>query len=204
MNEGNSRSLWQRYAGVYDFFMQKDKRAYDVLGEKICAQIKDEMNVLELACGTGLVTRRVAKRCKKYTATDFANKMLEKAKRIKGTEHVRFEQADATALVYSDNSFDAVIIANALHIMPDPVKALQNIKRVLKPGGILIAPTFMRPEGGKASVAAKLLEFFGVHAYAQWTLESYLAFLESSGWQIERSELIPSSLGIALVIGKAA
>lgn len=204
MNGGNSRSLWQRYAGVYDFFMQKDKLAYDVLGEKICAQLNGEMDVLELACGTGLVTRRVANHCKRYTATDFADKMLEKAKRIKGTEHVRFEQADATQLLYADNSFDAVIIANALHIMPNPVEALQNIRRVLKPGGILIAPTFMRPDGRKASVAAKLLELFGVHAYAKWTLDSYLAFLKSNGWQITKSELIPSSLGIALVIGKSA
>ena len=39
--------------------------------------------------------------------------------------------------------FDAAVISNALHIMPEPEKALAEIRRVLKPGGILIAPTFM-------------------------------------------------------------
>ena len=51
--------------------------------------------------------------------------------------------ADATALPYADDSFDAVLIANALHVMPEPEKALREIDRVLRPGGILIAPNFM-------------------------------------------------------------
>lgn len=42
----------------------------------------------------------------------------------------------------SDQTFDAVIISNALHIMPDPGLVLKNIRRVFKPNGLLIAPTF--------------------------------------------------------------
>ena len=45
-------------------------------------------------------------------------------------------------LPYADKSFDVVIVSNALHIVPQPEKALQEIKRVLKEDGVLIAPTF--------------------------------------------------------------
>jgi ubiquinone/menaquinone biosynthesis C-methylase UbiE len=51
--------------------------------------------------------------------------------------------ADATALPYADDSFDAVLIANALHVMPEPEKALREIDRALRLGGILIAPNSM-------------------------------------------------------------
>ena len=45
-------------------------------------------------------------------------------------------------LSYADRSFDAVIVSNALHIVPQPEKALAEIRRVLKDDGVLIAPTF--------------------------------------------------------------
>ena len=61
---------------------------------------------------------------------------------LKGTypKQLKFEVADATCLPYENNSFDVVIIANALHVMPEPQKALKEIDRVLKDGGLLIAP----------------------------------------------------------------
>ena len=57
--------------------------------------------------------------------------------------------ADATALSYADDSFDAVLIANALHVMPEPEKALREIDRALRLGGILIAPVFPIVKEGK-------------------------------------------------------
>ena len=43
---------------------------------------------------------------------------------------------------YADQSFDVVIVVNALHIVPEPEKALSEIRRVLKDDGVLVAPTF--------------------------------------------------------------
>lgn len=52
--------------------------------------------------------------------------------------------ADATDLPYEDESFDAIVIANALHIMPNPEWAIREMKRVLKSDGVIIAPTDTR------------------------------------------------------------
>ena len=50
-------------------------------------------------------------------------------------------------MTYEDEKFDVVVIANALHIMPQPEKALKEIHRVLKKDGILFAPTFVYKKG---------------------------------------------------------
>ena len=68
--------------------------------------------------------------------------MIRKAKAKAHSARLYFSVQDATKLPYTLETFDAVVISNALHIMPEPEKALAEIRRVLKPGGILIAPTF--------------------------------------------------------------
>ena len=89
--------------------------------------------------------------------------------------------------------FDVVMIANALHVMPDPVSALKEIDRVLKPGGILIAPNFIHSGvGGKPRIWTGLLKLFGIRFERQWTAETYPAFLAENGWQVVRSEVMPA------------
>lgn len=99
------------------------------------------------------------------------------------------EQADATALRYQTASFDAVIIANALHIMPDPAKALGEIKRVMKPDAILIAPTYTR-EFERSRLKPRLMETLGFVTYFPWNDQSYKQFLIEQGFDIIYSEVI--------------
>ena len=61
--------------------------------------------------------------------------MIAQAKLKPRGAGLHFSVQDATSLPYADETFDAVLIANALHIMPRPKKALAEIYRVLKPGG---------------------------------------------------------------------
>lgn len=91
------------------------------------------MNVLEIATGTGLIAVNIADSVQSITATDFSPKMIEAAMKKRVPDNVHFSVEDATTLSFSDQTFDAVIISNALHFMPDPGEVLKNIRRVLKP-----------------------------------------------------------------------
>ena len=118
-------------------------------------------------------------------ATDYSDGMIKEARRGDCPKNLRFEVADANNLPYEDNSFDAVLIANALHIVPDPKKVLKEIDRVLRLKGILIAPNFVEHRGTLGSrIWSLILRIAGIRFEQQWTAKEYLSFLEEQGWHV--------------------
>lgn len=142
MKDTANRKFWNRSARIYDRYMRGDAAVYDEVYRLSRARLRSDMEVLELATGTGLIALQVAECVKSIEATDFSEGMIAAARSKPAPPNVRFSMQDATRLTYPDRRFDAVIISNALHIMPHPEKALSEIHRVLKNGGMLIAPNF--------------------------------------------------------------
>ena len=132
-------NVWDFYAPVYNLFMSGNKKAYRNMCERIRVVIQNK-RVLELACGTGLISKAVAEVSRSYIATDFSEQMLAQALRGKRPEQLMFSKADAANLPFGANSFDVVIISNALHIIPEPERVLSECRRVLGKNGVLIAP----------------------------------------------------------------
>ncbi len=83
--------------------------------------------------------------------------MIAEAKRDNRSAKLHFSVQDMFRLPYADQSFDVVIVSNALHIVPQPEKALAEIRQVLKDGGVLIAPTLTHAEN---SFTGKVRAFF--------------------------------------------
>ena len=97
-------------------------------------------------------------------------------------------------LPYAEESFDVVIVSNALHIVPQPEKALQEIKRVLKDNGVLIAPTFTRAGNSfSGKVKAFFMKLAGFPLHSKWTSEEYLTFLRQNGWTVRESAVLKAS-----------
>lgn len=95
-------------------------------------------SVLETAAGTGRVTVQLRKKISpssSLTATDLNPDMLAIAKGKLAGENITWQQADAMALPFADNSFDCVVTCFGLMFYPDKVKGLREALRVLKPGG---------------------------------------------------------------------
>ena len=105
--------------------------------------------VLEIAAGTGVVTRALASALPDNTsivATDLNQAMLDQASAVGTKRPVQWRQADAMQLPFQDATFDAVVCQFGVMFVPEKSKAFAEAHRVLKPGGILIFNVWDRIE----------------------------------------------------------
>lgn len=194
MKEKDNKGFWNRWAKRYDFAMSGDGRTYAQIVSRMKKVLSKDMAVLELACGTGLLSVRIAGSVKLLEATDFSEEMIRQAKAKAHSSRLHFSVQDATNLPYTPGTFDAVVISNALHIMPEPEKALAEIRRVLKPGGILIAPTFTAAGSLSGRMRIRFMELSGFKVFYKWTPQGYLDFLEENGFEIVRRKTFDGGL----------
>ena len=97
--------------------------------------------VLEIAAGTGVVTRQLAEKLPErveIVATDLNQGMLDEAMSKGATRRVEWRQADAANLLFPDATFDAVVCQFGVMFFPDKAKAFAEARRVLKPKGLLL------------------------------------------------------------------
>lgn len=190
----DNKGFWDRWAKRYDFMMSKDGRTYAQIVTCMKRKLDRKMYVLELACGTGLLSVQLAGSVKLLEATDFSEEMIQQAKAKAHSSRIHFSVQDATCLPYAEETFDAVVISNALHIMPEPEKALAEIRRVLKPGGVLIAPTFTAAGSISGRMRIRLMELSGFKVFHKWTPQEYLDFLKKNGFKITCSKIFDGTL----------
>jgi ubiquinone/menaquinone biosynthesis C-methylase UbiE len=136
-------SKYNRIAPIYElidlplelfFFRKWRKEALSNLSGK----------VLEVGVGTGRNLKFYSSRCS-VTGIDYSEKMLEKARtKVRGMKNITLLLMDAEHLGFPNNNFDYIIITFALCSIPDPLRALKEMRRVLKPSGELIAIEYVR------------------------------------------------------------
>ena len=187
------KDFWDKNAGRYDRFMRKDAAAYERLYELLRPVVRHK-TVLELATGTGSIAKNIVSSANHIEATDASSEMIAEAQRGNQSAKLHFSVQDMFHLPYADESFDVIIVANALHIVPEPEKALSEIRRVLRDDGVLVAPTFTHAEN---SFSGKIMAFFmklaGFPLHSKWTNEEYLAFLRENGWTVQKSTVLKAS-----------
>lgn len=190
MKDKSSKNFWNKIAKFYAPLMEKDKSLYKDICEKIHHYLNNNMDVLELACGSGQLSFQLSKYTKSWLATDFSEKMILEAKKHQGNTNLSFSVEDANKIPFKDNRFDCVVIANALHIIPDTDKVMNEIKRVLKNGGILCAPTFLWEEKRPKKIIEILMSLTGFKMYKKWNKETFKSFIEKHGFSFIEMNLI--------------
>ncbi|HKK44308.1 MAG TPA: class I SAM-dependent methyltransferase [Balneolaceae bacterium] len=135
---------WNQAASYYDPLWEKQlKSSQDLL--LLMAELEEGERVLDVACGSGLATFPAA-RAVGFTgsiaATDISESMLEIA-RIRAEKYrlgnIKFQQMNAENLTLPDESFDVSMCSLGLMYLPDPLQAVREMYRVLKPGGRALA-----------------------------------------------------------------
>jgi phosphatidylethanolamine/phosphatidyl-N-methylethanolamine N-methyltransferase len=198
------RSYWDRQAGSYDRAMRLLGRPIPRMVELTAEAVLGTTRVLEVAAGPGLVTAALAGAAQEVVATDYAPAMVEAlAARVHaaGLTNVRCEQADIYALHFESASFDAAVAANVLHVIPDLPGALAALRRVLVPGGRLIAPTYCHDETALSWLTSRALAVTRFPGHRRFTVASLRESLEAAGLQVTRVETIPGLLPIGYVEG---
>lgn len=198
----DNKGFWDRWAKRYDATMKKDRAAYDRIAGKIKRKLNRNMVVLELACGTGILSKRLAGSVKMLEATDFSEEMIREAKKHPSSLRLHYSVQDATNLPYADESFDAVVISNALHIMPEPEKALVETRRVLKQDGVLFAPTFTAAGSLFGRIKIRMMELSGFRVFHKWTPHAYLDFLKNNGFTVTDGEIFGGVLKLTYIEAK--
>lgn len=110
-------------------------------------QSLDAAAVLEVACGTGVATRAMARTIDtgvQITATDLNQPMLDHAASVGTEREVVWRQADVMALPFDDDSFDVAVCQFGVMFFPDRPAAFAEIRRVLRPDGVFLFNTWDR------------------------------------------------------------
>jgi ubiquinone/menaquinone biosynthesis C-methylase UbiE len=130
---GSIPEAYHQYLGPLLF----EPYAADLVGRLQLSSSTPE--ILELACGTGIVTERLHERfgdAAIITATDLNEAMLDVARRrLSQSARITWRAADAAALPFPDQTFDAVVCQFGLMFFPDKLQAAREALRVLKPDG---------------------------------------------------------------------
>ncbi|HTR73738.1 MAG TPA: class I SAM-dependent methyltransferase [Solirubrobacterales bacterium] len=116
---------------------------------------------VEVACGPGLIARAMAPRVGSVIGFDLTPAMVEKARAdaaAAGVENVSFEVGDATAIDLPDDSLDGAITRFSLHHIPAPVRVLEEMRRVVKPGGHVVVSDFVTDDDGAAAAWQEEIE----------------------------------------------
>ncbi len=126
--------------------------------------VREQDHVLDAACGTGIVARLLCgqiPRPRQITGLDLNEGMLAVAQRL-GDEAglgIEWRRGDLSALPFDDATFDLVVCQQGLQFVPDKSKALQEMRRVLVPGGRLALNVFGAPSRFHAALARGLAKF---------------------------------------------
>ena len=195
--------FWDKAARFYDLFEKVyNAKVYNKLGEEAAKYVEGGDIVLECACGTGMISRTVAGKCKRLTATDFSHEMLKCArKKCKKLTNVEFAQADIMHLSYDDGAFDKVIAGNVIHLLDDPIVALTELYRVCKIGGKMIILTYVNMQkNGKNGFWVNKIDKAGANMKRHFTTESYKEFFIEAGYTNAEFNLIEGKMPCAVAV----
>ena len=193
-----SRTFWDRVAGLYDLFEWSNRKVNTAARARVGELVPAGARVLDCAAGTGEFSLAAAKRAGSVLCTDQSEAMLARARkkaRKRGLSNVSFARRDLTALPDPDGSYDAVIAANVLHLLPNPEIAVRELWRVTALGGRLILPAYLQGKAGTAyGTMIKIYQGVGFHYEHAFTPETYREFLERLKLAPVALEVIPGGV----------
>ena len=159
-------SIAERFDAVSNWY-DTERRLDIVFDEMLAGEDLSGRSVLDVGCGSGWFSQRAARRGGRVTSLDIGIRLLHETRRKCDTRPVA---ADACALPFSSGAFDVVISSECIEHTLDPARALREIVRVTRPGGILVVTVPNQVWHFSATIAErfKLRPFEGYEHWMKW------------------------------------
>ncbi|MCU4717848.1 methyltransferase domain-containing protein [Halapricum hydrolyticum] len=144
-HKGRARLFYKYLSQVYDRinpFIWNEEMRDEAIG---WLELDGDERVLDVGCGTGFATEGLLQHVETVYGLDQSPHQLEKAYAKFGRSGpVRFTRGDAERLPYRDDAFDVVWSSGSIEYWPNPVDALEECRRVVKPGGkvLIVGPDY--------------------------------------------------------------
>jgi phosphatidylethanolamine/phosphatidyl-N-methylethanolamine N-methyltransferase len=204
-NPNDGPDYWTRHSKRLDRVTHLLNRHVDDVAQTVADDLRGCSRVLELGAGTGLVTLALAPVVDELVATDLAPGMREILRQRldeAGHSEVPVETEDATAIQSPDESFDGVVAANLVHLLPDPGAALREMRRVLRPGGRLAVPTFAHAETWRVRLLSRLARLGGFPIVTRFGGSTLAQSTAAAGFFVLRNDLVPGLFPIRYVLAE--
>jgi demethylmenaquinone methyltransferase/2-methoxy-6-polyprenyl-1,4-benzoquinol methylase len=217
---GEVRTMFDRIAPVYDAMNRAMTVGLDRRWRRLTAEsvVRPGDRVLDACCGTGDLALADRAAGGDVLGVDFSGRMLERARRK--APDVEWVQADATALPFEDETFDAVTVGFGIRNLPDLEAGLRELARVTRPGGRLGCLEITRPKGvlrpffrlwfdGLVPLAGKVLPGGAAYSYLPASVrrfpgpEDLAAVARAAGWEDVGWRLLGGGI-VALHVGRKA
>jgi len=157
-----------------------------------------EWRALDIATGGGHTALALASRVREVIATDITPEMLRAAERFvrsRDVANVRFEEADAVALPYGDETFDLITCRIAPHHFPDCGRFVQEVARVLRPGGLFGLIDNVVPDNRSADRFVNSIERLRDPSHRRaYTVSEWKSFFEKARLEIRALEIFRKML----------
>ncbi|MBI4442535.1 MAG: class I SAM-dependent methyltransferase [Acidobacteria bacterium] len=203
---------YSRYATYYD------RRWNRSFGDGILQAVLETVpwsglgQVLDVGCGTGLLEEAVRNRVRQpvhFVGVDISLAMLQKAQqKLHHSSRFRWTTAQAENLPFPSATFDAVVCANSFHYYRQPVRVLEEIRRVLQPDGWLVLADWCNDflVNKLGQLALRLAHSTYIHRYAMkrcYGMRQMEAMLASAGFHVDWGQKEAMDWGWGIMIYRA-
>ncbi|HBQ14020.1 MAG TPA: hypothetical protein DEF51_23780 [Myxococcales bacterium] len=197
---------WDRIASRYDLAARVFGRSYPAVRRALSRDLAGRRRALELASGTGQFTSAMAQAVESVVATDVSIEMVERLRAgvlAQGVENVSVRRMSAYDIDADDQSFDAVVCANALHVMERPRDALREMHRVVSAEGMIVAPTFLHGASAATRLLSRTLSALSPFvAHTRFDLPRLVGMFRTADFEVIHSETFAGLFPIGYVVAR--
>ena len=206
--QNKERRFWDRFANIYDSFIKVIfTGTYKAILDNLDSDLNSTCNVLDIGTGTGIIPFYIGPKVLSVTGIDISPEMIRIAVQKQedmNIKNIDFQVQDSYKLNFPDKSFDIVIASNLLHLLFEPDKPINEVKRVLKDNGTFIAPTICAGENTRSRIIAAITgALSGFRVVNKWSISEFKTMLTNSGLSINKIVIANGRFPLAyIVVGK--